>query len=268
MLLAIGPIFILDVPSSNITLFMLGLHLETQQFSHEWARFVVDHGVLRNIISTLSFPIYIWITFSVLRNRTPRIFCRLGFGIVLYFIAILYALIIDVVGHTQHLGSNSECIFNFTFNDTSDKILIPHIGMHWAVYIPVNLLCGVGPTLVTVTLFEFISAQSPHSMKGLLVGTYFAISGVYQFFSSVLLMPFSSYGVWAGGHYPPRTGCLFGYFVCTLLIALIGLILFFIAARWYVYRERDDRPYDQRFVIDFYDKYLEPDPPSFDYESD
>ena len=39
--------------------------------------------------------------------------------------------------------------------------------------------------------------------------------------------------------------------------ALTSVILYSIAAKWYVYRVRDDRPYDQRFVIDVYDRYLE-----------
>ena len=50
----------------------------------------------------------------------------------------------------------------------------------------------------------------------------------------------------------------FGYFLTTSFsIAFIGLVLFLIVARRYKYRERDDRPYDQRFAVDVYGRYIE-----------
>ena len=93
-------------------------------------------------------------------------------------------------------------------------------------------------------------------MKGLLLGTYFAITGVYQFISSVMLVPFISNKFQTSVHYPPHTGCLFGSSLYVCAIALIGFILYIVAAKRYRYREREDRPYDQRFVIDIYNRYL------------
>ena len=52
--------------------------------------------------------------------------------------------------------------------------------------------------------------------------------------------------------HPPVTNCGFGYLSSICVVALIGLVLFSVVARNYKYRERDDRPYDQRFVVDFY----------------
>ena len=106
---------------------------------------------------------------------------------------------------------------------------------------------------MTVTLFEFISAQSPHSMKGLLLGTYYAINGLFQFVSSIALVLFTSNNFLL---IPSKFGCLFGYLLVTCVIAIVGFILFLVAAKWYKYRVRDDQPYDQRFVIDVYDRYL------------
>jgi hypothetical protein len=93
-------------------------------------------------------------------------------------------------------------------------------------------------------------------MKGLLLGTYFAITGVYQFLSSVLIVPFTLNKPESNGLHPPHIGCMFGYFLLLCLIAFADLILFSVAAKWYKYRERDDRPYDHRFVIDVYSRYL------------
>ena len=50
--------------------------------------------------------------------------------------------------------------------------------MHWSVLILPNLLLGIGPLILLNSIFEFISAQSPHSMKGLLVGVLFMVKGI------------------------------------------------------------------------------------------
>ena len=149
------------------------------------------------------------------------------------------------------MENDTHCINRITPNGTAG-----YLNLHWAAYVPSNLLIGIGPTLLTVTIFEFISAQSPHAMKGLLLGTYFAISGMYQFIASVVLVPFASHNFWTTKRHPSWAGCLFGYFLFLCLVAIIGMILFLVAARCYKYREREDRPYDHRFVIDFYARYL------------
>ena len=51
-------------------------------------------------------------------------------------------------------------------------------------------------------------------------------------------------------------GCLFVYFLFVSLATAIGVILFAVAATKHKPRERDDRPYDHRFVIDIYNRYL------------
>ena len=127
--------------------------------------------------------------------------------------------------------------------------------MHWAVLILPNVLLGIGPLIVTATIFEFISAQSPHSMKGLLIGVFFAIKGVFQVISSVMLFPFSADSIWARGHmseHPPVINCGFSYFFFTFVVALIGIVLFSIVVKRYKYRERDDRPYDQSVVEEIF----------------
>ena len=258
ILFAVAPVSILDVPTSAVSMALMGVHLgpSTNESVHnlcEWNWIIVNCGILRCIISTLFLPVYTSIIFTLFRKRVPKIFCRLGFGVILYLLGGLSIFFVDIIGHTQYQGNGTQCIVVY---DSDYDVDISSLGMHWAVYIPSNVLVGLGPTIVTVTIFEFISAQSPHSMKGLLLGTYYAITGVYQFMSSVVLVPFTSYEFQANRQSLPRYGCLFGYFLFVSFIALIGLVWFIVAARCYRYREREDRPYDQRFVIDIYNRYL------------
>ena len=56
----------------------------------------------------------------------------------------------------------------------------------------------------------------------------------------------------------PFLSSVFNYaLLVTCVLALTGLILYTLAACKYKYRERDDRPYDQRFVVDVYSRYLD-----------
>ena len=254
VLFAVGPIFILDTSTSAALFAIIGVHLGPGDPPLcEWSWIIVNTGLLRYIMSTLFLPIYSWIIFTLLYKRVPKIFLRLGFGILLYFLGGLSIFFVDVTGHVQYPRNDSQCIVLFTEEPYVD---LSSLSMHWAAFIPSNVLIGIGPALVTVSIFEFISAQSPHAMKGLLLGTYYAITGVYQFISSIVLVPFISRKFQTSGQHPPHTGCLFGYFVCVSVITLIGLVLYVLAAKHYRYREREDRPYDQRFVIDVYNRYL------------
>ena len=137
------------------------------------------------VSTVILFPVYIWIVFSLLHKKFPKLFMRLGIGIVLCLFGIMSLLVTDVVGHAvehSNVNNHTQCVFQVTL---SHKALLYHsLDMNWAVIIPPSLLLGIGPLLVIATTFEFISAQSPQSMKGLLVGVFCAIRGFYQFLNS------------------------------------------------------------------------------------
>ena len=81
-------------------------------------------------------------------------------------------LAIDLAGHLHSVndqGTGSHCMFTYTRNNSAHALMYPVLEMHWAVLIPPNVFLGIGPLIVTATIFEFISAQSPHSMKGLFI---------------------------------------------------------------------------------------------------
>ena len=132
--------------------------------------------------------------------------------------------------------------------------------LHWSVLLVPYLLLGLGQPLTVAAAFEFISAQSPSSMKGLLVGVFISVKAFFQLISGIILIPFARKSLWDSEHmrrHPPVTNCGFGYLLFTCVAALIGLILLLVVARRYKYRERDDRPYDQRFAVDVYSRYLQ-----------
>ena len=123
--------------------------------------------------------------------------------------------------------------------------------MPWGVFVSPGLLLGIGPLLVIATTLEFISAQSPQSMKGFLVGVFFAIRGLFQFLNSIIIIPLSLKQPWASGEmieHPPVTNCGFVYLLLTSVTGLIGLILFLLAAKRYKYRTRDEEYFVKKLL--------------------
>ena len=228
-------------------------------------------GITMNLFSTvILFPGYIWITLFQLRKKVPKLFVRLGIGISL---GVASLLITDVVGHVlnRHNFTNySQCIFQSTLSNTK-SVIYPTLNMHWGVLVPPNLLLGIGPFLVIATTLEFISAQSPQSMKGLLVGVFFAIRGLFQFLNSIVIIPLSLKQPWASGEmidHPPVTNCGFVYFMLTSMTGLIGLILFSLVAKKYMYRTRDEGMFYQHDVEEIYACYIDQEVSDSNYSFD
>ena len=99
-------------------------------------------------------------------------------------------LIIDVAEHSviemPLNGTETPCMFQLA----KDKFKLKYhaLNMHWSVLIPPSILFGIGQLIATTSTLEFISAQSPHSMKGLLVGIIFAIQGFFQLIGYVFIL--------------------------------------------------------------------------------
>ena len=172
-------------------------------------------------------------------------------------------LVINVVGHLKfnsnvlgvgspHSNNDNEtltyCMFKISVTASSnDTGATGALDLPWGVHVIPNLFIGLSPMLITTSAFEFISAQSPHSMKGLLGGLLFAIKGLFQLSSAFLLLPFSLPHYWATIN-PNAVNCGFGYFVIIIVLAFIGLVIFLGVVKPYQYRERDDPPFDQMAV--------------------
>ena len=270
VLLALGPVFVVDVPSSLIGLVLLGFHTGDVHYTHSnnshqgiddctsWE--LVWSGNLKYISGTLLFPLYIWFIFSCLHRRIPKMFTRLISGVVMYLLGNLFLLVNDLVGHIifakHHSTSNEGSMCLFVYGGS----YFPYLEMHWSVMIPPSILLGVAQLVVMTTALEFISAQSPHFMKGLIVGILFAIIGVFQLIGALGLIPFSVKEIWDTASMranPPLTNCVFAYLLFTFAVAFVGLVLFLIAAKKYTYRVRDDKPYDQSQVEEIVSRYLE-----------
>ena len=268
VLFAIGPVFALEVPSSYFIAPLFGLHFH--RFIQNKQDYCSGKALMQSVIEAASlyvlpalllFPMCLLAILPLLRKNMLKLFTRLGIGIFLCLLGVVCFLVTDITGHVLNISNSSnhtQCVFQVTFSPTG-KVTYHSFNMHWGVLIPPSLLFGIGPLLVIATTLEFISAQSPQSMKGLLVGVFFAIRGLFQFLNSIVIIPLSLKQPWASKEmidHPPVTNCGFVYLALTSVTGLIGLILFSLAAKKYKYRTRDEGIFRQQVVEDIYDRYI------------
>ena len=271
-----GPVFVLEMPGSEFVFPVFGLHtlhrnltenftLCNFKFEGLW-QLSMASGVFMTITSmTVLFPFYMWIIFCHLRNRIPKVFTRMGVGIVLSLIGVASMLMVDVAGHSLNRTNDvnqTQCMFHFYTSYTHGQhvsLSYPVLNMHWAVLIAPSLFLKTGPLLMVATTLEFISAQSPHSMKGVLIGIFFSIRGLFQLLNSISIIPLSLKRPWAVGKMiedPPVTNCGFVYLLLTFMVGLTGLIMFLLAAKRYTYRVRDEGEFRQYAIEEIYDRYI------------
>ena len=243
ILLALGPLFALGVPIGPVLPLFIEhtiKHRNGANANCSPRKIILDISSLKSLASVILFPIYIWLIYSVLRQCIPKIFTRIKIGALVLILGLMGMFVIELVGHilySKHHDDRVMCMFQEQLTNHSNSLDLP-----WSVTLAPGFLTQAGITVIITTTFEFISAQSPHSMKGLLFGVMFAIRGVFQLFTAVGILPFSLATIWGTKEMkenpPPVFNCGFGYLLFSCVVGLTGLVLFLMAIKRYQYRER------------------------------
>ncbi|XP_064392401.1 uncharacterized protein LOC135340046 [Halichondria panicea] len=257
VLFALGPINIIYT-STSYTLFPLfelhtGMAIASSNSTCTARWILLESGSLSNLITQIFMPVYIWVVYTVMRNRVPKILTRIGISAVFYTLSVASMLVIDLIGHvTRYINEeqNTICLF-FQKRDDIDSL-----HMSWWVQIIPNLLLDIAPIILLATTLEFISAQGPHTMKGVLVGLLYAIRGFYQLISAAFVYPFSVYSWRKIAQESTIVSCEFGYFLVTLALALGGVVCFVVSACRYKYRVRGEEGFSQSDVEEVFERRI------------
>ena len=86
-------------------------------------------------------------------------------------------------------------------------------------------------------------------MRGLLIGTFYAIRGVFQLLGALLFM-FPFLGWRSSSSFP---SCGFAFYLINIVVALIGVVAYMWAARRYRNRQRDEPDNTYRYAEEYYD---------------
>ena len=255
ILLTFGPIFATDTAANNMLYkFSNHLHIDKKFIKHvslpdvSYYLLVVieffEIGGLTELLIVMFIPLYLCVLRPLINRYSPGMFKRIGLGIIIRLLSLLSIFIIDTLGHIQD-STNNKC---FIHNYYSESL---HISM-WYVTLP-YALNAISIVLFYIAAYEFICAQSPHAMKGLLIGTFFTVKGVFQLISVMIsLVPFTT---WKLDTSIPSCG--FVYYLINITIAIIGLVAYTWVARRYQYRQRDEPDNIYRYAEEYYDKSQE-----------
>ena len=163
------------------------------------------------------------------------------------FVTILYELhllgIELVVTQTSDLH-NSTC-FYYVNEET--------VSLCWLI-LP-KVLYGIAMYIILTSSVEFIAAQAPYSMRGLLFGIGILLFGLSAVLSLLCYLPFKIFRK----YYTQSNGanCELWLYGCILFLTIVLLCLRFSVVKRYTLRRRDeDLPNQQKFAVDYYEKYL------------
>ena len=260
ILLALGPIFALEVPVGPLLPIFIK-HVIKQSKKNDTdtcgvKEVLFDSDSLKSIATVVLFPVYVWLIYSVLRQCIPKTFTRIKVGILALVSGLVCMFFIDLLAHIlrhKYHKHGARCMFREIKKDRYKH----HLALPWPVSLAPSFLTQAGITVIITTTFEFISAQSPYSMKGLLIGVMFVVRGIFQLLFSLAILPFSLKPIW-GTHRmkhnpPPIFNCGFGYLLFTCIVGLMGLVLFSLAVKRYQYRERYDQQHNQTSSEEIWD---------------
>ena len=150
-------------------------------------------------------------------------------------------LLIDAIGHAVN-DAQVHCFLSNSAADIKLK-LNPYL-----VLVPFALY-NASYVIFTISLFEFIVAQSPHPMKGLLIGLYYSIRfGIGGCFTAINHYAFNFS---TNGH---LISCGTANYIMITAISMISLVIFTIVARHYKLRERDEVVNIHLFAEEYYTK--------------
>ena len=214
-------------------------------------------GFAAPLIIVVSIPLYLGLLRPFIHNYIPGMLKRMGLGMILLLLSCLCSF---AMSFFQSNNCSTEYYDNSTYIDCDSAF--PYDQPKYSLYyISIqNIFNAVGYMLFYIASYEFICAQSPHSMKGLLIGTFFAIKGVFQLLG--VLVIYAPIVFLSETHRFGNGG--FTYYLINVVIALIGLIAFTITARRYQYRQRDEPDNIYRYAEEYYANAQ--DEPNYDYD--
>lgn len=202
------------------------------QANYDPLRSLISSEALTPLIIVVVLPLYIYLLQPCLYNYIPGALKRIGLGMVFIFLSALCTLLVDTAGHiqTEHRNATlpvTKCFLNTDYYYQYDHFPILHISSY--VLTIQSVLNAIGYTLLYISMFEFICAQSPRSVKRVLICSFFAIKGVFQLLGNLVL--FAPFTRWNLSYAFPSCG--FVYYLINCLLVLAGIVVFAIAAKKY-----------------------------------
>ena len=195
-------------------------------------------------VVSVAVPVHQLVIVPFFSRYIPSMLNRIWIGLVTMLIQLVVTVVISFM-----MSHNIKNTFINTTDGFTDNICLELGGNntilesdiftlpYYVMALP-QFITGISIFLVHFTSFEFILAQGPRTMQGLLIGVWFMHLSIY---SMQLTLSSSS------------LSCYCEYYLVTLSLVLISIIIYTIAAYKYKYRQRNElSDVNERVIITEY----------------
>ena len=211
-------------------------------------------------LPALLIPVHMLIIRPCFNRHTHRISIlnKMGAGLILVVMSLGLMTAVDVSLHNFIERVNLSSYENISLNPTSFNESESPPNYIPPVIIVSQFLNGLSLIFVFLSALEFILAQGPRSMQGLLIGLWYAYQSVYV----LLQIPTPLHNLHQRFHY--------WLTVLKTCLAVLSFIVFIIISRWYKYRQREESSeINRQAVIEEYtERQLTTQRVSFDYDNE
>ena len=177
------------------------------------------------IIASMAYEFGVY---PIVRNRLPNVMKRIG-------ITVLIILILNTAYFMLYMT-------DFFYPEL--RILQQP---QWP-YIVYSILNGIVTLFFLSGVVEFVCAQAPYNMRGLLTGYISFITTISMSFGVLIFYIFELECT--------IPSCTVIHGSISMFLSLVGFILYCVLARWYKMRVRDEDYSPQRVIEEVYDRYL------------
>ena len=214
-----------------------------------------DKYVITNMVSmmtlTICIPVFEFFIYPLFRNYIPRITRRIGLGMLVMLIGHCCLFAIDFTAHQLQYRTNNVlgyggCLFYSNGRlDFSPFYLVPII-----------VIMSIGELLVFIAVLEFLCAQSPYNMRGLIIGIFYFLYGIFSALVSLVMLIFA--GAFIRTSSSVVLSCGSSYTLGVVSIGIFGFVLYIFTAKRYKKRQRggQNNINHQSVVEDYFEQGL------------
>ena len=194
-------------------------------------------------VMLLTMLLFQTILYPLFYKCFPSMLKRIGLGIFLAILTQVAWLMVDLVA-TEFGNSNTTCILNIPSNSTAQW----DINYQW-ILVP-KIIMGLAYGTAVPTTLEFVFAQAPYALRGVVVGVWFMATGCFKCIGFGMHFPFKMIE-------NARPSCEFYLFLTKLLIIGLSIFCYILLSYWYKLRLRDDTFNQHHVVEQYYEKDLQ-----------
>ena len=218
---------------------------------------------MSTLVSVVGIPLYRLVIVKVFPN--VRMLTKMWMGLYLSLLQVVLYIIV-VVNHDSiywqqhHLGIPNEtyyppsrqcyiirtgCEFLHASHSLDCQQYNDSVDNTYLWFIIPQLLNGLSSMLVSMTVFEFISAQAPRTTQGLLIGLWYATFSIRYLVVGILNQLILERRSWL---------------ICEgvmVFLLVVSIVLFSCVSRRYRYRQRDEIVNVQAMIEDTHERWLD-----------